>query len=58
MTSCVAELCNCLPRAINRTELTEVVTPVFKTGKREDPGNYRSVSLMSIPAKLMEQLIL
>ncbi|GAB0183184.1 mitochondrial enolase superfamily member 1 [Grus japonensis] len=34
------------------------VTPVFKKGKKEDPGNYRSASLTSIPGKVMEQLIL
>jgi len=34
------------------------VTPVFKKGKKEDPGNYRPVSLTSIPRKVVEQLIL
>uniref|UniRef100_A0A8B9PKM6 Reverse transcriptase domain-containing protein n=1 Tax=Apteryx owenii TaxID=8824 RepID=A0A8B9PKM6_APTOW len=34
------------------------VIPVFKKGKEEDPGNYRPVSLTSIPGKVMEQLIL
>ena len=34
------------------------VTPIFKQGKKEEPGNYRLVSLTSIPGKVMEQLII
>ncbi|KFP27305.1 RNA-directed DNA polymerase from mobile element jockey, partial [Colius striatus] len=34
------------------------VTPVFKKGKKDNPGNYSPVILTSIPGKVMEQLIL
>uniref|UniRef100_A0A493T0R3 Reverse transcriptase domain-containing protein n=1 Tax=Anas platyrhynchos platyrhynchos TaxID=8840 RepID=A0A493T0R3_ANAPP len=34
------------------------VTPIYNTGWRADPGNYRPVSLTLVPGKLVEQIIL
>ncbi|KAJ7411467.1 hypothetical protein BTVI_50167 [Pitangus sulphuratus] len=36
----------------------ESLIPVFNQGRKEDPGNYRPVSLTSILGKVMESLIL
>ena len=33
------------------------VTPIFKKGSRKEPGNYRPISLTSVPGKVMESFI-
>lgn len=34
-----------------------IVTPIHKTGSRQVPSNYRSVSLTSVVVKIMERIV-
>ena len=34
------------------------ITPTYKTGRPEDPGNYRPMSLTTEPVEVMEQILL
>lgn len=38
--------------------MTVAVTVLLKTSKKQDPGNYRLVSLNSLPGKVLEQIFL
>ena len=33
------------------------ISPLFKKGSKDDPGNYRPISLTSVPGKMLESII-
>ncbi|GAB0183678.1 cadherin-20 [Grus japonensis] len=45
------------PDVTNNSVRLANVTPIHKKGEREAPGSYRPVSLISVPGKVVEQII-
>ena len=56
----LSAICQCswLPGEVPEDWRLVDVTPIYRKGHKEDPGNYRPVSLTSVPGKVMEQIIL
>ena len=46
-----------LKEKAHRSWLKAIITSIYKKGIRNDPGNYRPVSLTSVIAKVMESLV-
>lgn len=47
-------LCSIMATGRSAQRLEESVTPIFKNGKKEDPVNYRQVSLTLMSGKMVE----
>ena len=63
LASDISEIITCLFRkSMDEGKLPKVwkrgnVTPIFKKGKRQDPENYRPISLTSVLSKVMEKFV-
>lgn len=57
-TLCIIYQQTWLPREVPVDWRVANVTPICKKGQREHPGNDRPVSLMSVPGKVTEKIIL
>ena len=67
LKECALTLCYPLAMIFNKS-MTEMklpadwkqanINPLFKGGVRTEPGNYRPVSLTSVPGKVMERLVI
>ena len=49
---------SCLSEEVPEDWRLASVTPIYKKGRKEDPGKYRPVSLTSVQGKIMEQIVL
>ena len=55
-------LCNLFNRSLSRAEVpmswkTAVVTPIFKSGSKQDVKNYRPISVTSCVSRILERLV-
>ena len=55
-------LCSLFQKSVESGQIPEAwkdaeVVPIYKKGRRQDPANYRPISLTSVPSKVLESLI-
>ena len=55
ITHIITEICNLSKFQFPNDWKTAVVTPLFKKGFTDDPGNYKPISILPILSKLLER---